>query len=69
MYLRNVQKLIDSSGKNELTVTEFKQYLKSANQTLIEPIFTELNHYAHQLSDREVTLRLLEKERQEILEV
>lgn len=69
MYLRNVEHLLEKTGKQKMPVREVLHILKSGNQTLIEPIFTELNSFCHEMSDREITLKLLQGERQQILQM
>ena len=67
MYLRNLNSLVGSSGKQQMQVRQFLELMKRATQTLIEPVYKEVNHLSREKTDRQLTIDQLEKEREEIM--
>lgn len=67
MFIRNLESRMDTTGKNEFQVRQLVKLLTLSNQTLIEPIFTELNFYANQHADTNITLRNVQGEKSEVL--
>lgn len=67
MYLRNLDSLVKATGKQQIQVRQFLELMNRSTQTLIEPIYKEVNHLTREKTDRQLTIDQLEKERQDIL--
>lgn len=67
MFIRNLQSRLDATGSQDIQIHKLLKLMSISNQTLIEPIFTELNAFCNQKADTELTLRQVKEEREEIL--
>lgn len=67
MYIRNLEARLDAHGKPDIQLHNLLKLMAVSNQTLIEPIFTELNAFCNQKTDTELTLRQIKDEKAQIL--
>ena len=67
MFIRNMKSRLDETGKQDIQVRQLLKLMSLSNQTLIEPIFSELNAFCNQSADTTITLKHIKDEKAEIL--
>jgi hypothetical protein len=67
MFIRNLNSRLDETGKDEMQIRQLLKLMSISNQTLIEPIFTELNTFCNQSADTQITLKHIKDEKADIL--
>lgn len=66
MYIRNLESNIDYSGKPQMQVRTLLELMGKSTQTLVEPIYKEINHLVREKTDRRLTVENLTKEKEEL---
>ncbi len=66
MFIRNLHSRLDATGKSDIQLHKLLKLMALSNQTLIEPIFEELNQFCHQKADTELTLNHIREEKAKI---
>lgn len=67
MYLRNLDSLVEATGKPQMQVRQFMELMSRSTQTLIEPVYKEVNHLTREKTDRQLTIDQLVKEKEDIM--
>ena len=67
MYIRNFEVNLAREGKTELPIQDVFNIMNRSTQTLIEPIFHEINYLCDRQTNFNLTLKQLSEEREQII--
>ena len=68
MFIRNLEARLDAHGQNDIQIHDLLKLMTVSNQTLIEPIYAELNSFCNLKTDTELTLGQIREEKDLILQ-